>query len=50
LDDRTYLATGGGSGIGEGVAEALVQAGGNVLIVRAHGRPAWRKCSVPLAT
>jgi NAD(P)-dependent dehydrogenase (short-subunit alcohol dehydrogenase family) len=33
LTDRTYLVTGGGSGIGKGVAAALVQAGARVMIV-----------------
>lgn len=31
--DRTYLVTGGGSGIGKGVAGGLAQAGANVMIV-----------------
>lgn len=33
FDDRTYLVTGGGSGIGKGVAAALVASGAAVLIV-----------------
>jgi 7-alpha-hydroxysteroid dehydrogenase len=33
LGSRTYLVTGGGSGIGKGVAATLVEAGANVLIV-----------------
>lgn len=33
FDDRTYLVTGGGSGIGKGVAAALAASGANVMIV-----------------
>ncbi len=33
FDDRTYLVTGGGSGIGKGVAAGLVAAGADVMIV-----------------
>ena len=32
LAERTYLVTGGGSGIGKGVAAAIVGAGGNVVL------------------
>ncbi len=32
LADRTFLITGGGSGIGKGVAAAVVAAGGNVML------------------
>ncbi|MBB2990674.1 NAD(P)-dependent dehydrogenase (short-subunit alcohol dehydrogenase family) [Mycolicibacterium iranicum] len=32
LSDRTYLVTGGGSGIGKGVAAAVVASGGNVVL------------------
>ncbi|MFY9490774.1 MAG: SDR family NAD(P)-dependent oxidoreductase, partial [Mycobacterium sp.] len=37
--DRTYLVTGGGSGIGMGVAAGLARAGADVLII---GRNAER--------
>ena len=33
LADRTFLVTGGGSGIGKGVAAAVVAAGGNAMLV-----------------
>src|ERR1700684_3095795 len=33
FQDRTYLVTGGGSGIGKGVAAGLVAAGASVMIV-----------------
>jgi len=33
LADRTFIVTGGGSGIGKGVATAVVAAGGNAMIV-----------------
>jgi NAD(P)-dependent dehydrogenase (short-subunit alcohol dehydrogenase family) len=33
FEDRTYLVTGGGSGIGKGVAAALVASGASVMIV-----------------
>src|SRR3984957_1144142 len=33
FEDRTYLVTGGGSGIGKGVAAALVADGGSVMII-----------------
>lgn len=33
VENRTYLVTGGGSGIGKGVAAALVNSGANVMII-----------------
>jgi 7-alpha-hydroxysteroid dehydrogenase len=33
LADRTFIVTGGGSGIGKGVATAIVAAGGNAVLV-----------------
>ncbi|ANW62761.1 short-chain dehydrogenase [Mycobacterium sp. djl-10] len=33
VENRTYLVTGGGSGIGKGVAAALVDSGANVMII-----------------
>ena len=33
FEDRTYLVTGGGSGIGKGVAAGLAGAGASVMIV-----------------
>ncbi|OLP03029.1 short-chain dehydrogenase [Mycolicibacterium porcinum] len=33
LEDRTYLVSGGGSGIGKGAAAAIVAAGGNALLI-----------------
>jgi 7-alpha-hydroxysteroid dehydrogenase len=42
LADRTYIVTGGGSGIGKGVASAVVAAGGNAMLV---GRNADRLAS-----
>src|SRR5208283_1170792 len=33
FDNRTYLVTGGGSGIGKGVAAGLVAGGASVMIV-----------------
>ncbi|MGF2943958.1 SDR family oxidoreductase [Mycobacterium sp. Lab-001] len=42
FQDRTYLVTGGGSGIGKGVAAGLVEAGASVMIV---GRNADRLAS-----
>ena len=52
FEDRTYLITGGGSGIGKGVAAGLVAAGASVMIV---GRNADRLAGAveeiqPLAT
>jgi 7-alpha-hydroxysteroid dehydrogenase len=33
LADRTYLVTGGGSGIGKGSAAAIVASGGNAMLI-----------------
>jgi NAD(P)-dependent dehydrogenase (short-subunit alcohol dehydrogenase family) len=43
LADRTYIVTGGGSGIGKGVAAAIVASGGNAMLV---GRNAERLAGV----
>jgi len=43
FSDRTYLVTGGGSGIGKGVATGLAESGANVMIV---GRNADRLSAV----
>jgi NAD(P)-dependent dehydrogenase (short-subunit alcohol dehydrogenase family) len=43
LTDRTYIVTGGGSGIGRGVAAAIVESGGNAMLV---GRNAERLAAV----
>jgi NAD(P)-dependent dehydrogenase (short-subunit alcohol dehydrogenase family) len=43
LADRTYIVTGGGSGIGKGVAAAIVESGGNAMLV---GRNAERLARV----
>ena len=43
LADRTYIVTGGGSGIGKGVAAAIVESGGNAMLV---GRNAERLATV----
>ncbi|MEV3902845.1 MULTISPECIES: SDR family oxidoreductase [unclassified Mycobacterium] len=43
LADRTYVVTGGGSGIGKGVAAAVVAAGGRVMLA---GRNADRLAAV----
>ena len=43
LADRTYIVTGGGSGIGKGVAAAIVESGGNAMLV---GRNAERLAAV----
>lgn len=37
LADRTFLITGGGSGIGKGAAAAVLAAGGNVMLVGRNG-------------
>ena len=37
LTDRTYLVTGGGSGIGKGVAQSLAQSGADVMIIGRDG-------------
>ena len=42
FEDRTYLVTGGGSGIGKGVAAGLVAAGAAVMIVGPQRRPTRR--------
>src|SRR5262249_16636234 len=44
LTERTVLVTGGGSGIGKGVAAAVVAAGGNAMLI---GRNADRLAGAP---
>lgn len=43
LTDRTFIVTGGGSGIGRGVAEAIVDSGGHAMVA---GRNADRLAAV----
>jgi NAD(P)-dependent dehydrogenase (short-subunit alcohol dehydrogenase family) len=42
LDGRIVLITGGGSGIGEGIAHGMAQAGARVLIADVNGAAAAR--------
>jgi 3-oxoacyl-[acyl-carrier protein] reductase len=42
LDSRIALVTGGGSGIGEGIAHGMAKAGARVLIADVNGAAAER--------